>query len=138
MEVVLALFAVVFTGATLFALVGWSLRSAVDPVFVNAAPAWVHADARIVFCEPELERAAVTVDAVAVPDGTPFSMRLRSPQTMLFRDLTMAVFSDWAADEALIDVEFSPDGRRANLGTGTARFCLELESLSGLGRGSTA
>jgi len=88
--------------------------------------------ARVVFCEPELERASVTLDAVVVPEGTPFSMRLRAPETAVFRNLTMAVLSDWADDELVIDVEFKVNGRRAALDGGTACFSLELESVCGL------
>jgi hypothetical protein len=79
-------------------------------------------NARILFCQPQ--GGSFTVDCID-QRGIPVALKVRSPETRMFSDVTTAIVCDWAKDERIVAVELSPDGRHVTFDDGAT--CLHLE-----------
>lgn len=102
----------------------------------------LRARSRLVFARPELR--SIVVDCMLVelendqlglvPTGSPFTLRLRSPDSGWFTLCIETMLEQWAEEEKLVDVEIAlGEGRpRANLSDGSSRVMLDLEAAAGL------
>lgn len=74
-------------------------------------------------------------DEVDPPEGLPFALRVRCPETSWFADRVEGLLSDWAEETRELTLELTPDrGRvRTTIASGDASVHLELAGAAGLG-----
>lgn len=79
-------------------------------------------------------------DDVEPPEGLPFTLRLRSPDTTWFAERVEELLTDWADETRELTLELTPDrGRvRTTIASGDASVHLELAGAAGLGTGLSA
>lgn len=102
----------------------------------------LRARSRLVFARPELRSIVIDCTLVElendelglVPIGSPFTLRLKSPESGWFTLCIETMLEQWAEEEKLVDVEIDiGEGRpRANLSDGSSRVMLDLEAAAGL------